>query len=137
MKNQITIETTINTPVEKVWNYFTNPEHIIHWNYASEDWHTPKTENDLQVGGKYFARMEAKDGSAGFDLIGTYTTVEEFKKTEYIMGDRKVINEFISQDDGNTKVIITFDAEEENPLEFQKAGWQAILDNFKAYVTSH
>lgn len=136
MKSKITVEVCIHAPIEKIWQYWTEPEYIRCWNFASDDWCSPRVENDLRVGGNFKSRMEAKDGSAGFDFEGMYTTVVENEKIEYVMaGDdaRKVSIEFVKQADGY-KVIETFDAEEENSLEMQKNGWQAILDNFKKCV---
>ena len=130
----VTVETTVNAPVEKVWKYWSEPSHIIQWNNASEDWHTPRVENDLKVGGKFHSRMEAKDGSFGFDFVGEYTKVEEYKTIEYTMGDgRKVKIDFTPQGD-TTKVVETFDAESTNSIELQRGGWQAILDNFKKHT---
>ncbi|MBX4188075.1 MAG: SRPBCC family protein [Candidatus Doudnabacteria bacterium] len=131
----ITIEALIKAPVEKVWEYLNKPEHITHWAFASDDWQAPSAENDLTVGGKLKVRMEAKDGSSGFDMVGVYTAVEQNKLIEYKMGDRNVKIEFMPVAEG-TKVTQTFDPENENPREMQKAGWQAILDNFKKYVES-
>ena len=131
---KITVETTINAPIEKVWEYWTEPEHITKWNNASDDWHTPIAENDLTVGGKFLTRMEAKDGSFGFDFGGIYDEVKLNEVIAYTMGDgRKVTITFNGQ--GNeTQVIETFDAETTNPIEMQQAGWQSILDNFKKYI---
>lgn len=131
---KITVETTVNAPVEKVWEYWTEPKHITQWNNASDDWHTPIAENDLTVGGKFLTRMEAKDGSFGFDFGGIYDEVKLNEVISYTLGDgRKVTITFKGQ--GNeTQVIETFDAETTNPIEMQQAGWQAILDNFKKYV---
>ena len=133
---QITVETTVQEPVEKVWTAWTEPQHITQWYYASQDWHAPIAENDLRAGGKFLTRMEAKDGSFGFDFIGIYDDVITNELISYTLGDeRKVSTVFISQ--GNeTKVIQTFEAETTNPIEMQKAGWQAILDNFKKYTES-
>ncbi|MNS27651.1 hypothetical protein D3C72_596040 [compost metagenome] len=129
----ITVETTVHSPIEKVWEYWTEPQHITRWNNASEDWHVPKAENDLKVGGTFLTRMEAKDGSFGFDFSGVYDDVRINEFISYTIGDgRKVTITFISQENG-TKVIETFDAETTNSVEMQKAGWQAILDNFKKY----
>lgn len=137
MKEQIIVETIVNAPVEKVWRYWTEPAHITHWNFASDDWHVPRAENDLHVGGKFTCRMEAKDGSSGFDFGGTYTAVEVNKKIEYVMDDgRKVSVEFVDEG-GQTKVTESFDPENENTVELQKAGWQSILDNFKKYTESN
>ncbi|MEH6405792.1 MAG: SRPBCC family protein [Leeuwenhoekiella sp.] len=130
----ITVESSINAPVEKVWEAWTKPEHIIKWNAASDDWHTTKAENDLKPGGRFVYRMEAKDGSMAFDFGGTYEEVETNEKLVYKLDDnRKAIIEFSSEDD-TTKLIEKFDVEKENPEEMQKKGWQAILDNFKKYV---
>lgn len=133
----ITVEATVNAPVEKVWKFWSGPEHITRWNAASEDWHTPHAENDLRVGGKFSARMEAKDGSFGFDFGGTYDAVKTNEHIAYTLGDgRKVTIDFLSQ--GNaTKVVETFEMENTNPEEMQRVGWQAILDNFKKYTESN
>lgn len=136
MAQTITVEVSLDAPIGKIWKYWTEPEYIMHWNFASDDWCCPRATNDLRVGGKFNWRMEAKDGSVGFDFEGTYTFVEENEKIEYVMiGDdaRKVSIEFVKQESGY-KVIETFDAEEENSLEMQKNGWQGILDNFKKYI---
>ena len=133
-KPQITIEATINTPVEKVWKLWTGPEHIVKWNNASDDWHTTRAENDLRPGGKFLSRMEAKDGSFGFDFGGVYDEVITNKLISYTIGDgRKVKVDFISNNN-ETKVITVFEAESQNPIEMQRGGWQAILNNFKKYA---
>ena len=131
---KITVENVINAPRDQVWKFWTRPEHIVKWNHASDDWHTTFAENDLRNGGKFLSRMEAKDGSFGFDFEGVYENVETNEVIEYIMTDaRKVKITFISR--GNsTKIMETFDAEDTNPIEMQKDGWQSILDNFKRYV---
>ena len=133
----ITIGATVHAPVEKAWEYFTSPEHVIKWNHASDDWHSPKAENDLRPGGKFLYRMEAKDGSFGFDFWGVYDEVKKNERIVYTMGDgRKCIVLF--KDNGNqTQVIESFEAEGTNPVEMQKTGWQAILDNFKKYVEAN
>ena len=133
----ITVENTVNAPVEKVWKCWTSPEHIIRWNNASEDWHTPTAENDLRVGGKFTSRMESKDGSMGFDFGGVYDEVVTHELISYeITGGRKVKIIFSAQ--GNqTKVTETFEAETENSIELQRGGWQAILDNFKKYTETN
>lgn len=133
----ITVESTINAPVEKVWEFWSKPEHITKWNNASDDWHTPRAENDLRTGGKFSARMEAKDGSFGFDFGGVYDDVRENEYIEYTLGDdRKVKVNFIPQ--GNTtKVVESFDAENTHSVEMQRGGWQAILDNFKKYTEAN
>lgn len=135
-RNVITVNNTINAPVKKVWEYWTKPEHITLWNNASDDWHTPSAENDLRVGGKFIARMEAKDGSMGFDFGGVYDAVKENEYIEYTMDDgRKVIVRFTSKGD-QTDVVESFDAEETNSIDMQRDGWQAILNNFKKYTES-
>lgn len=136
-KINITVQATINAPVEKVWQYWTTPEHITQWYNASDDWHTPRAENDVQVGGKFMTRMEAKDGSFGFDFNGIYDEVITNELISYtIEGGRKVSIVF----DGNgneTTVTETFETENENPVEMQRGGWQAILDNFKKHVETN
>lgn len=134
---KIKIETTISADVKKVWEYYTIPEHITKWNYASDDWHCPKAENDLKVGGKLKSRMEAKDGSFGFDFEANYDEVVKHKKISYIMTDGREAATIFENQNGKTKVTTTFDAENENPIDMQKSGWQAILDNFKKYVESN
>ena len=136
-KTVITVESTINAPAEKVWAYWTQPEHIKQWNNASDDWHTPSAENDLRVGGRFSCRMEAKDGSFGFEFWGIYDTVRTNEYIEYTLGDeRKVKINFTSM--GNTtKVVESFEAESQNPVELQQGGWQAILNNFKKYTETN
>jgi uncharacterized protein YndB with AHSA1/START domain len=134
---KITIESTVAANPKKVWESWTEPKHITKWNFAFDDWQCPKASNDLRVGGKYAARMEAKDGSFGFDFEAVYDEVAELKKLVYTMGDgRKVLTKFEDLD-GKTKVTTVFDAENENPEEMQKQGWQSILNNFKKYVESN
>ena len=132
--NKVTVETTIQASVEKVWKYWTEPTHITKWNSASDDWHTPYAENDLRVGGKFLSRMEAKDGSFGFDFGGIYDDVILHKVIAYTLGDGRKVNITFKDQENETEVIVTFDAETENPIEFQQQGWQAILDNFKKYA---
>ncbi len=134
MRPKITVEVFVSTPREKAWQYWTAPEHIVKWNFASDDWSAPRAENDLRVGGKFKYRMEAKDGSAGFDFEGTYTAVEEYEKIEYVLADERRVVVELREQEGGCKITETFDAEGENSLELQKAGWQAILDNFKKCV---
>lgn len=137
MRESITVENTVNAPVEKVWKLWTAPEHITKWNNASEDWHTTRAENDLRVGGKFLSRMEAKDGSFGFDFEGVYTQVRTNEAIVYTIADgRKVEITFTSASDA-TKVVETFEAETENPIELQRGGWQAILDSFKKYAEAN
>jgi uncharacterized protein YndB with AHSA1/START domain len=133
-KETITVETFVNAPIEKVWLFWTKPEHIIKWNSASEDWHTTRAENDLRIGGKFLSRMEAKDKSFGFDFEGIYTDVITNEKISYtLLDDRKVTITF-SQIENKVQIKETFEAETENTLEWQKLGWQAILNNFKRYI---
>ena len=132
---KITVKTAINAPLEKVWKFWTSPEHVMKWNNASDDWHTPRAENDLRTGGKFLYRMEAKDGSFGFDFAGVYDQVKSNELIAYTMGDgRKAEVVFTKSGDSETEVVETFDAEGTNPIEMQRDGWQAILDNFKKYV---
>ncbi len=134
-KEAIRVEATIDAPIEKVWSFWTEPHHIVHWNQASDDWHTPYAENDLQIGGKFLSRMAAKDGSFSFDFSGTYTKVELDEIIEYTLEDeRKVSVLFEKISENQSKVIETFEVENENPVDLQQAGWQAILNNFKNYV---
>jgi uncharacterized protein YndB with AHSA1/START domain len=130
----ITIETTIKAPVEKVWQYWTSPQHIVNWNSASDDWHTPKAENDLRVGGKFASRMEAKDGSQGFDFSGIYNEVQTNQLIQYTMGDGRKVKVVFKSNGDETKVVEDFEAESTYPVEMQREGWQAILHNFKKYV---
>ena len=132
----ITIKAIVNAPVEKVWNAWSNPEDIMKWNSASDDWHTPKAENDLRTGGKFLSRMEAKDGSWGFDFGGVYDNVEKFKVIEYTMGDGRKVKVNFNSKGNTTEVVETFDPESENSIEMQRSGWQSILDNFKKYTES-
>ncbi len=135
-KEKITVETNVKSSIDIVWEIWTKPQHIVKWNFASPDWHTPQSENDLQIGGKFSARMEAKDGSFGFDFWGIYDDIKDKHYIEYTMGDgRKAWITFTACGD-ETKIIETFEAETENTLELQKMGWQAILDNFKNYTES-
>lgn len=130
----ITIESTIDAPVERVWECWTKPEHIVKWNQASDDWHTTRSENDLRVGGKFLSRMEAKDGSFGFDFGGVYDAVDKHKYIEYTMGDGRKVKTTFTASGNKTKIVTDFDAEDTNPVEMQKGGWKAILDNFKKYT---
>ncbi len=134
--SQIIVETTINAPAEKVWALYTDPQHIMVWNTASPDWHTPKAENDLSVGGKFSSTMAAKDGSFSFDFWGIYDEVIDNQHIAYTMGDgRKATVDF--KNEGNQTIVTTaFDPESENSRELQQGGWQAILDNFKKHVES-
>jgi uncharacterized protein YndB with AHSA1/START domain len=135
-KTVITIRSNINAPVEKVWESWTKPEHITKWNYASDDWHSPFAENDLRVGGKFRARMEAKDGSFGFDFGGVYDEVIPNEYIEYTIGDGRKVKVNFTKQGNQTTVVEAFEAENQNPVEMQKTGWQAILDNFRRYTES-
>lgn len=133
-KSIITVETIVQASVADVWKCWTSPEDIIRWNHASDDWHTTKAENDLMPGGKFLSRMEAKDGSMGFDFWGIYKTVINQKEIVSEMGDgRKLKVDFIALGK-ETKIVESFEAETTNSIELQRTGWQAILDNFKNYV---
>ncbi|WP_019449437.1 SRPBCC family protein [Cupriavidus sp. BIS7] len=133
---KITVETTVAAPIENVWRAYTTPEDIKQWNAASADWHTTAATVDLREGGAFSSRMEAKDGSMGFDFAGTYTKIVENKRIEYAFGDRNAQVEFLDAPSGVT-VRVSFDAETVYPVEQQQQGWQAILNNFKRYVESH
>lgn len=131
---KITVQTIVNAPLSKVWNFWNLPEHIIKWNAAIDSWHCPSAENDLRVGGKIKSRMEAKDGSMGFDFEGVYTEVIIQKQLSYQMADGREVSISFKEAGEKTEVIQTFDAEETNPAEIQRQGWQAILNNFQKYV---
>lgn len=131
---EITVEALIKAPLESVWNAWNTPNDIKVWNTASPDWHTTQSEVDLQIGGKFSSRMEAKDGSFGFDFWGTYSQIEEKSFLEMFLGDGRKMSVTFSIEGNQTKVVEVFEAETENSVELQKAGWQAILDNFKSYV---
>lgn len=133
-RTSITVETTVNAPVSKVWDYWSEPKHITKWCQASDDWHAPHAENDLKTGGKFTTTMAAKDGSVSFDFGGVYTKVEKNKAIDYAMGDGRKVNIVMSDLGNSTKIVETFEAESENPVEMQRGGWQAILDNFKKYT---
>lgn len=133
----ITVEATINAPIEKVWKYWTLPEHITKWNAASEDWHSPSATNDLRPGGAFSFRMEAKDGSMGFDFAGVYDIVLFHHNIAYTLGDDRKVQVSFSSSGSVTNVRETFDAENTLSHEMQRAGWQAILDNFKKYVEAN
>jgi uncharacterized protein YndB with AHSA1/START domain len=136
-KTRITVEATINAPIEKVWKNWKEPEQITQWCAASDDWHAPYSENDLRVDGKFKTTMAAKDGSFRFDFEGAYTTVQENKALEYTMSDGRKVQITFSSQDGETKVVETFEAENTNPVEMQRGGWQAILDTFKKYTEAN
>lgn len=133
---RITVQATANAPVAKVWKAWNTPEDIIQWNSADPSWHCPSSEVDLRTGGKFKNRMEARDGSFGFDFEGIFDTVELFKEITYTMGDGRMATTLFAEQDGKTHIETTFDAETENAPEFQQQGWQAILNNFVKYVES-
>ena len=130
----ITVVVKIKAGVEKVWNLWTEPKHIIHWNYASEDWHTPRAENDLRIGGRFMSRMEARDGVNGFEFSGIYQNIQYCKFIEYLLDDNRKVQVLFEPDGDETVVTETFEAEHTNSVELQQTGWQAILNNFKKYV---
>ena len=136
-KTVITVSSDINAPVAKVWEYWTKPEHITQWNHASDDWHTPWAKNDPRTGGSFSARMEAKDGSMGFEFAGVYDSVIDKKTIEYTMGDGRKVNVTFTDNGSTTKVVESFEAEDTNSIEMQKGGWQAIMDNFKKYTENN
>lgn len=134
MQEPITVEVHVSAPIEKVWNDFTSPEAIKVWNAASDDWHTTEASNDLRVGGTFSSRMEAKDGSAGFDFAGVYTSVFPHEHIAYTMGDGRKVEVTFTPEENGVRVVETFDPETQNTPELQRTGWQAILDNFKKYA---
>ena len=133
-KQAITVTATVKAPVEKVWKYWNTPDHVTKWNNASDDWHSPAGENDLRNGGQFKYRMEAKDGSMGFDFGGTYDEVKEHERIQYTMGDGRRVHVMFKGNGNETTVEETFEAEETNPVEMQRNGWQSILNNFKKYA---
>ena len=135
--SKIMVQATVSADKRKAWDHYTEPEHITKWNFASEDWHCPSASNDLRTGGKYSSRMEAKDGSFGFDFEAIYDEVIDEEKFTYTMTDGRQATVNFDKDGDKTKVTIIFDAENENPKDMQRDGWQAILDNFKKYVESN
>jgi len=136
VKTIITVEATINASVRQVWKFWTDPEHIIHWNNASDDWHTPWAENDFRVGGSFISRMEAKDGSFGFDFAGAYNEIILHEHIVYTIFDGRKVHISFSPEGNSTTIIESFEAEDQHSIELQKNGWQSILDNFKRYVES-
>lgn len=130
----ITVEAVVQKPVEIVWKSWTEPEHITKWNAASDDWHTPFAENDLRIGGKFQSRMEAKDGSFGFDFGGVYQDVKTHELIAYTLGDGRNVQITFSPEGSATRVVERFEAESQNSIELQQQGWQSIMDNFKKYT---
>lgn len=129
-----TVTTIVSDTLEQVWDKWTNPQHIIHWNFASDDWCCPSASNDLVVGGKFNTRMESKDGTMGFDFEGIYTAIEHYKRIEYVLADERTISVRFEEIAEGIQVTEIVDPEHENPLEMQQAGWQTILTNFKKYA---
>jgi len=136
IQQEITVETNVQAPVEKVWTFWTDPIHITKWNFASDEWHSPFAENDLREGGKFTSRMEAKDGSFGFDFGGVYDEIKLHEVIAYTMEDGRKVRISFKDRAGETEIIETFDAETSHSIEVQQQGWQAILNNFKKYVDS-
>lgn len=134
---RIEISTIIDAPIEKVWKFWTTTEHIKNWNNASPDWHTPHAENDLRENGTFNFRMEAKDQSFGFDFSGKYTKIVDLKEIAYSLGDQRKVEILFNSKGNQTEIIENFEAENTNPIDMQRKGWQAILDNFKKYTESH
>lgn len=134
---KITVGTTVNAPIEKVWDIWTNPKYIINWSTPSEDWHTTFAENDLKVGGQFKSTMAAKDGSMSFDFEGVYTSVEHHEKIEYRIADGREVTILFDDLGDRVKITESFDPENVNPLEMQKGGWQAIMDSFKNYTENN
>lgn len=134
---KITVETTVKAPAEKLWEQYTSPKHIVKWNNASDDWHTTKAENDLRPGGRFLSRMEARDGSAGFNFEGVYDDVKLNEYIAYTMTDGRKAEINFTGKNNETKMTVVFDAENENPMEMQREGWQAILDNFRKYAETN
>lgn len=134
MITRITVSALVNKPVADVWNIWSDPKHIMQWCAASDDWHCPKATNDLHTGGRFSSTMAARDGSSSFDFEGMYDDVQLHKRIAYTMSDGRTCEILFSNEDGGTRVVESFDAETENPVEMQRAGWQAILDRFKAHA---
>jgi uncharacterized protein YndB with AHSA1/START domain len=137
MKNPIIIETIVHIPIDKVWNYWNAPEHITKWNQASPDWHAPKAENDLRVGGKFTTTMAARDGSMQFDFLGIYVEVKPTEWIAYTMGDGRKATITFSIVGETTKITQRFEPESANSIKLQQAGWQAILNSFKSYTENN
>lgn len=133
---RITVSALVNKPVAHVWNTWTDPQHIMQWCAASDDWHCPKASNDLRIGGRFSSTMAARDGSFSFDFEGVYDAVQLHKRIAYTMADGRTCEILFTEENGGTRVVESFDAESQNPVEMQRGGWQAILDRFKAYAES-
>lgn len=136
-KTVILVKTVVDSPINKVWNNWITPDKIVKWNNASDDWHTPRAQNDLWVGGNFDFRMEAKDGSMGFDFAGTYSKVVNNQLIEYTIADGRVVRIIFSTKENKTEITESFEAEDTNPIEMQRSGWQSILDNFKRFTETN
>ena len=136
-KTFITVSVSVAAPIEHVWKCWVTPEDIMQWNHASVDWHTTKAENDLRVGGSFVSRMEAKDGSFGFDFGGVYTAIENHSLIEYTLADDRTVKITFSTSEETTTITEAFETENTNPVELQRTGWQAILDNFRQYAEAN
>jgi uncharacterized protein YndB with AHSA1/START domain len=132
----ITVNALVNASLETVWDSWTNPKHIVNWNFASDDWHAPAAKNDLSIGGAFAYTMAAKDGSFSFDFTGKFTEITPNKSISYILDDDRKVDITLELFEGQVMVIESFEAETQNPEDLQKTGWQAILDNFKKYTES-
>ncbi len=137
MRQTITVETLVSAPVEKVWEFWNEPKHIMNWAFASDDWEAPYADNDVRVGGTFKTTMAAKDGSTSFDFGGIYTVVDQLERIEYTMDDGRTVSVLFQKMGDTTKVTETFEMEDENSEELQRSGWQAILENFRKYTEAN
>ena len=135
--SKVIIQANVSANIKKVWEYYTQPAHITKWNFATDDWMCPDASNDMRIGGKYIARMEAKDGSFGFDFEAVYNEISDGEKFTYVMPDNREVNVIFNQNGDAIEVTVKFDAETENPIELQREGWQSILNNFKKYTETN
>jgi uncharacterized protein YndB with AHSA1/START domain len=136
-KKLIVVSNTVRVPVEKAWKLWTETEHITKWNFASEDWHSPSAQNDLRVAGKFLSRMEAKEGSVGFDFGGVYSEVKTHETIAYTLGDGRKVSISFGSIGNETRIVEIFEAEDLHSVNMQRTGWQSILDNFKKYAEAH
>ena len=136
MKHKVTVETVVDKDVEEVWKFWTSPEHITNWNFATPEWHCPTAEHELEVGGKLKYHMAAKDGSMAFDYIATFEKIKPNELLEYVLDDERKVTVNFNRQNGSTKIIEVFEVEDEYSMDMQRQGWQAILDNFKSYAES-
>lgn len=132
----ITIETLIHAPINLVWDTWNSPNHVVHWNHASDDWHSPKADNNFVVGGKFVYRMEAKDNSFGFDFSGTYEEIVDKKRVVTRLDDNRLVKTEFHVENDSVRIVETFEAEDQNSIELQREGWSAILNNYKLYTES-